>query len=91
MEVYEKPDTNKRTAYFLNPNEKTDSGEFIPCIAVEGVEGYHRTDWTWGTDEDIAVQCVHEKNERLGLSREDAETIVLSTMPSGAPYRYPSV
>lgn len=71
----------KRIAYFIMPtavDEKT--GQFIPCIAVEGEKGYHKTDFLWGTDIDIAEECAKEKNEAMGISEKEATLIVLSTM-----------
>ena len=70
----------KRTAYFIQDTVKTTSGEFIPCIAVEGEKGYNRTNWSWGKDKALAERCAKEKNERLGHTVEDVSTIVCSTM-----------
>lgn len=72
--------SEKRTAYMLLETERTAAGEYIPCIAVEGERGYHRTDWTWGKDLKIAQECADKKNAMLGLSKEDALKIVFSTM-----------
>lgn len=72
--------TEKRAVYFIQPTCKSFDGEFIPCIAVEGESGYHKTDWTWGKDIKIAEQCAKEKNESLGFTEKDAMRIVLGTM-----------
>ena len=53
---------------------------YIPCIAVEGEHGYHKTDWNWGSDLDIANKICDEKNEKLGYSPKEAFAIVLNTM-----------
>lgn len=69
-----------RTAYFISATDKTEDGEFIPCIAVEGEAGYHRTDWHWGTDLELAEKCAVKKNAALEIDEKTALVIVLSTM-----------
>lgn len=70
----------KRMAYFIQQTVTDKSGQYIPCIAVEGESGYNLTDWTWGKDLDQAEAIADEKNEALGLTKEEAMKIVLSTM-----------
>ncbi len=55
------------------------SGEFVPCIAVENDHKVHPTDWTWGTDFELAQDCADKKNQRLGLSPSDVIAIIWST------------
>jgi len=69
-----------KVAYFIQPTLKTDDGQYIPCIAKEGVSGYFVTDWAWGNDIDQAEACAREKNERLGISEEEAQRLVLQSM-----------
>ena len=69
-----------RKAYAILETVRNDAGEFIPCIAVEGENGYHKTDWTWGKDFDTAQEIADQKNESLGLSKQEAFLIILSTM-----------
>jgi len=49
-------------------------------IAVEGERGYNVTDWYWGHDYKVACQLADERNTKLGLTIEQAQDIVISTM-----------
>jgi hypothetical protein len=69
-----------RTAYFVSESITNDKGEFVPCIATENKSGYNLTDWSWGKDFGVAQQCAIDKNTRLGITQEDADRIVLSSM-----------
>lgn len=69
-----------RCAYFLSELVKDSKGNYIPCIAVEGVQGYYVTSWQWGSDKKQAEQIADEFNAGLGLSYEEAVKIQLSTM-----------
>jgi len=71
---------NRRKAYFVMDTIRNSTGEIIPCIAVEGVAGYYQTDWTWGKSLSQAEKIAVQMNERLGVSVQDADAIVLSTM-----------
>ena len=72
--------TEPRRAYFILEPIKNKDGEYIPCIATEGEKGYHMTDWHWGTDLDHAEDCCDDKNKLLGITKEEAMKIVLSSM-----------
>ena len=74
----------KRKAYFIIESQQNDKGEFNALIAVEGELGYYKTDWFWGDDLDQAEEIARSKNEAMGISREEACKIVLSTMRKGA-------
>ena len=69
-----------KSVYVILETERDGDGGYIPCIAIEGEFGYHKTDWNWGTDLDIAQKCCDEKNEKLGFSPKEAFEIVLGTM-----------
>ena len=73
-------DWETRTAYFVNQAITNEKGEFIPCIAVEGERGYHKTDWAWGTDFELAQTCAIEMNEKIGINKLEAAKIVTGTM-----------
>jgi hypothetical protein len=74
--------TQPRMAYFIQQNIKDKYDKYIPCIAVENEPGYNLTDWAWGADLDKAEAIADEKNEALGLTKDEAMKIVLSTMRS---------
>ena len=67
-------------AYFIQQTVVDSNGEYIVCVAVEGVKGFWETDWHWGTDLDIAESCATDKNAKLDLTEKDAARIVCSTM-----------
>ena len=69
-----------RVCYYILETETASDGQYIPCIVKEGVKGYFRTDWLWGTDIEIARQCAKEKNEGLGLSAKDVDKMVCASM-----------
>lgn len=69
-----------RKVYFIMETERTEAGEFIPCIAVEGEKGFYRTDWAWGKNFDKAQEIADEKNLNLGIDPKEAILIQLSTM-----------
>lgn len=69
-----------RMAYFILQTQLTEEGEYIPCIAVEGMSGYYKTDWAWGKDLAIAEELAEKKNTAMGISKQEALKIVLSSM-----------
>lgn len=69
----------KRVVHFVQHTVKED-GEFLTCLAEEGTLGYHKTDWPLGTDFKEAVKICNERNEEMGISKEDALMIQISTM-----------
>lgn len=69
-----------RKVYFIMETERTEAGEFIPCIAVEGEKGFYRTDWAWGSDPEVAQEIVDKKNADLGIDSKEAMLIQLGTM-----------
>ena len=72
---------NPRMAYMILETERDEQG-YIPCIAVEGETGYHRTSWNYGQDLKLAQECVDGLNERMGISKKEALVIQLGTMRS---------
>jgi hypothetical protein len=71
---------HRRKAYFINPVVKTERGAFIPCFAIEDESGYYETKWEWDTTLKKAQKLAQRINDRLGITAEDAERIVLSSM-----------
>ncbi len=71
---------HRRKAYFINPAVTTVNGAFIPCYAVEDESGYYETKWAWDMTLKKAQELAQRINDRLGISVEDAERIVLSSM-----------
>lgn len=71
---------HRRKAYFVNPAVKTKHGAFILCIAEEDEPGYYQTNWEWDATLKKAQELAQRMNDRLGITAEEAERIVLSTM-----------
>ena len=70
---------SERLVYFINEAETTEDGQYIPCIAVEGETGCHRTDWDWGKDLEKARAWANQRNKRMGISLHEATKIQLAT------------
>jgi hypothetical protein len=71
-----------KKAYFISETIKDHEGNYIPCIAVENIRGFYRTDWQWGKDRDTAQRFADKKNEQLGLTKKQAMDIQVSSMRS---------
>ncbi len=39
---------NEKMAVIIVDSEKDRHDEYIPCIIIEGKQGYFLTDWRWG-------------------------------------------
>lgn len=76
--------TEKRVAYFILESQTNDKGEFRALVAKENESGYYKTDWFWGDDLEVAEKIARERNEKMGISADDAFKIVASTMRKGA-------
>lgn len=72
--------SEQRMVYFIMETERTEDGQFIPCIAVEGKKGYRRTNWAWGTDKEQAQKFADERNQEMGIDRREAAKIQFKTM-----------
>jgi hypothetical protein len=78
----------KRFAYTIVEESRASNGGYIPCIAVENEPGYSpmtgqgagAAPWNWGKDRALAQRLCDERNERMGISKEDAFRIVGSSM-----------
>ena len=71
----------KHYCYYVCPSiTNIKNGEIQPAIVVEGIAGYFPTDYTWGHDPKIAEKCAADKNRRLGLTDEDVDRIIMSSM-----------
>ena len=69
-----------RMVYFIMETVVDENGNYIPCIAVEGERGYHKTNWQWGTDLETAEGCADELNKRMGYSKKESLLIQLGSM-----------
>ena len=70
----------KRIAYFVLDTERTKEGAFIVCVAVEGEAGFYKMDWAWHCSSAKAKAETVLMNDRLGLTEEDVNEIIISTM-----------
>ena len=71
--------SEQRTVFFIQETVK-ENGQYVPCIAEEGSKGYYKTDWLWGSDKEMADKMCDERNEKSGISKEEAMKIVARSM-----------
>lgn len=76
-----------RVAYFVLESQTNAEGEYRALVAEENESGYYLTDWFWGKDLEIAEKIAREKNEKMGISEDEAYKILLSSMRKGAVER----
>jgi hypothetical protein len=69
----------RNVAYFIPVDGKTDRGWNV-AIAAEGVPGFFPTDWFWSGSFEDATQLVVLSNAKRGISEEEAERIVGSSV-----------
>ena len=72
-------ETGNRIVHFAQRTVK-ENGEYMACLTEEGADGYWKTDWPLGKDYGEAVRICDERNEERGISKVDAEMIILQTM-----------
>ena len=72
--------SEQKIAVVILETEKNNKGEYIPCLVKDGETGYHRTDWSWGSDKELAEKTAKEYNKRLGLTPEEVMEITLRSM-----------
>lgn len=72
--------TEKKMVFFIMETERTNDGQYIPCIAVEGEKGYNKTDWAWSNDKELAQKLCDKRNADMGISRREAAIIQFRTM-----------
>ena len=70
----------RRIAYFVLGTERTKDGAFIVCVAIEGDAGFYKMDLEWKCSFTKAKAQAMEMNVKIGLTQEEAEEIILSTM-----------
>jgi len=70
----------RRIAYFVLGTERTKDGAFIVCVAIEGDAGFYKMDLEWKCSFTKAKAQAAEINGKIGLTREEVEEIILSTM-----------
>ena len=70
----------RRIAYFVLGTERTKDGAFIVCVAIEGDAGFYKMDLEWNCSFTKAKAQAAEMNVKIGLTQEEVEEIILSTM-----------
>jgi hypothetical protein len=70
----------RRIAYFVLGTERTKDGAFIVCVAIEGDAGFYKMDLEWKCSFIKAKAQAEEMNVKIGLTQEEVEEIILSTM-----------
>lgn len=79
--------SEKRWCYYVPaiPNGTgSREGHYFVGIVVKDQPGYNLTDWDYGTEYELAEKTVLKMNQqKLGLTEDEALTIVLSSMFAG--------
>ncbi len=72
--------------YFIPVGAKVDGG-FIPSVVHANKPGHSpmiggpdQAPWVWGPTYEDAQACAKEKNKQMGLTEEDADKIIASSM-----------
>ncbi len=83
--------TEKRMCYYVPATAYVEGKGFRASVVVEGQPGHHPTGvwpydvkhplpYFWGHDYDKACEIATEMNKRMGLSKEDENHIIASSM-----------
>ena len=70
---------DRNIAYFIPVDGETDRGWNV-AIAAEDVPHYYKTDWFWDCDHETAVKLVNEVNAKRGITEEESERIISSSV-----------
>jgi hypothetical protein len=74
----------KRICFFIDETmvvkHDDDTRHYYPAIVTENEDGYNRTNWDYGTDYKLAEEAVESLNRKRGISKEEADAIVMSSM-----------
>jgi len=70
----------RRIAYFVLGTERTKDDAFIVCVAIEGDAGFYKMDLEWKCSFSKAKAQAKEMNVKIGLTQEEVEEIIMSTM-----------
>jgi len=82
-----KPNLAKSWCYTIIETSKDDNG-YIPCLVVEGEEGYWpmsgrnetQAPWYWGKTYEAAQEVCNKVNAQRGITVDRAAEIVASSM-----------
>lgn len=78
---------DRRMCYYI-PVEQFDENGYIPSVVFENEPGHNplrgngklATPWYWGKTYEEAIETCRKANEKLGLTPEDVDKIVMSSM-----------
>ena len=73
--------------YFIPPDAKQVAGGFIPSAVYADKPGHSpmkgrpgHSPWVWGPDREAAEAAARRMNERMGLTEQDVDLIIASSM-----------
>lgn len=86
-------DQGRRQCMWINQADTPTERGYIPCVVTEGVAGFRRMSglrsdeepWWWGPTLERAQQTAASWNKSHGLSEEETNKIILSSMAAGRP------
>ena len=73
-----------KIAYTIVGTERSEDGQYIPCIVKEGETGYCKTTWLWGKSRAAAEIMADQQNAKMGVSKEEAMHLVLQSFPKAS-------
>ncbi len=79
MEFVRSAFKKRRMAYFVSADERKGRA-YIMCFVVENEAGFYRLDWGWHCSLADARAETEMMNKKLGLSEEEVNKIMISTM-----------
>jgi len=74
-------------AYYIPFNHYIEGEGYQVAVVKEYESGYYLTDWVWGPTLDDAKKMADVFNRRLGLSDDDVDSIIMSSMFASMPCR----
>lgn len=69
-----------RICYMIDQTMCNAAGKWVPAVVQEDSPGYSPTNWEWSCTYEQAEKLVEGLNTRMGVSKEDAMTIIGSSM-----------
>lgn len=76
----EKAQMQERFCYYIPGGRVEDDDGYHVAVVKEFESGYYLTDWVWGPTLEDAQKIAKTMNTKLGLTDEDVDRIVVSSM-----------
>lgn len=83
------PLERQRWCFWVNPSQTIGEMGFVPSVVIDGEPGHrpltgdgspYQLPWFWGKTYREAMECCATENAKRGLSMEEVDDILLSSM-----------